>query len=86
LEVEWDGSCRQPRLERLVPVHHKTDVIGLQTFFREKFPLLANNGSCIEEVWESYEAIVFEGMELLYPIKFWVKIRIQNIIIGKLNG
>jgi hypothetical protein len=69
LEVEWDGSCRQPRFERLVPVYHKKDVIGLQTFFREKFHLWTNNGSCVEEVWESYKAIVFEGMERFVPHK-----------------
>jgi len=39
LEVEWDGNCREPRTESQDPVYHKTDVLGFQKFFREKFCL-----------------------------------------------
>jgi hypothetical protein len=35
LEVEWEENCRAPQVERLVPVYHKTDVLGLQTFLRD---------------------------------------------------
>jgi len=34
-EVEWDEICWQPKVERIVPVYHKTDVLGLQAFLWE---------------------------------------------------
>jgi hypothetical protein len=37
LEVKWDEICREPKAERQVPVYHKTDVLALQAFLREKF-------------------------------------------------
>ena len=36
LEAEWDEICREPKVERIVPVYHKTDVLGLQAFLGEK--------------------------------------------------
>ena len=36
LEVEWDEICQKPKVERIVPAHHKTDVLGLRAFFSEK--------------------------------------------------
>ena len=50
LEVEWDGNCWEPRTESQVPVYHKTDVLGLQKCFREKFCLWAGNGCCVEDI------------------------------------
>jgi len=47
LEVEWDEICQEPKVERIVPVYHKTDVLGLQTFLQGKFYLWAGNGSCM---------------------------------------
>jgi len=41
LEVKWDEICRKPKVERIVPVYHKTDVLGLQVFLLEKFNLWA---------------------------------------------
>ena len=35
LEVEWNEICREPKVERIVPVYHKTDILGLQAFLRE---------------------------------------------------
>jgi hypothetical protein len=32
-----------PQVERIVPLYHKTDVLGLQAFLREKFKLWAGN-------------------------------------------
>jgi hypothetical protein len=43
-------------------VYHKTDVLGLQAFIRENFKLWAGNGSCVEEIWESYD-IILEGIK-----------------------
>ena len=42
-EVEWDEICREPKVERIVPVYHKTDVLGLQVLLREKCNLWAGN-------------------------------------------
>jgi hypothetical protein len=67
LEVEWDGIWRRQKLERIVPLYHKTDVLGLQTFLREKFTLWAGNGSSVEGIWKSYRDTVFEGMERSVP-------------------
>jgi hypothetical protein len=69
LEVEWDEICREQKRERIVPLYHKTNVLGLQTFLREKFTLEAGNGSCVEEIWKSYRDTVFEGMERSVPHK-----------------
>jgi hypothetical protein len=67
LEVEWYAKCHEPQAERTVPVYHKTDVLGLQAFVREKFELWAANGSCVEEVWNSYKDIIFEGIKRYVP-------------------
>jgi len=67
LEVEWEEICREPKVERIVPVYNKTDVLGLLAFLREKFNLWAGNGSCVEKVWKSYRDIIFEGIELYVP-------------------
>jgi hypothetical protein len=69
LEVEWDKNCREPQVERTVPVYRKTDVLGLQTFLREKLELWAGNGSCVEEIWYSYKDIIFEGIKRYVPKK-----------------
>jgi len=37
LEVEWENTCTEPQVERVVPVYNKTDVSRLQTFLRDKF-------------------------------------------------
>ena len=63
LEVERDDNCREPEVERIVPVYQKTDVLGLQAFLREKFNLWAGNGSCVEEIWKSYKDIILEGIK-----------------------
>jgi len=51
LEVEWEGICGEPQIERFVPVYRQTNVLGLQTFLRNKFDSWASNCSCIEEIW-----------------------------------
>ena len=59
LGVEWDENCRETKVEKIAPVYHKTDVLGLQASLREKFNLWARNGSCVEEIWRSYKDIIF---------------------------
>ena len=63
MEVECDEICQETEVERIVPVYHKTDVLGLQAFLREKFNLWAGNGGCVEEIWRSYKDIIFEGIK-----------------------
>jgi len=63
LEVEWDEICREPKVERIVLVYHKTDVLGLQVCLQEKFNLWAGNGSYVEEILESHKDIIFESIK-----------------------
>ena len=44
-------------------MYHITDVVGLQDFLREEFNLWAENGSWVEETWESYKDVIFEGIK-----------------------
>jgi hypothetical protein len=63
LEVEWDKNCREPKVEKIVPFYHKTDVLGLPAFLRKNYKLWAGNGSCVEDIWENYKDIIFEGIK-----------------------
>jgi hypothetical protein len=47
LEIDWDENKHGAQVERIVPLYHKTDVLGLQAFLREKFKLWAGSGSCV---------------------------------------
>jgi hypothetical protein len=48
LEVELEDNFCEPQVERVVPVYNKTDVLGLQSFLRDKFVVCVNIGSCVE--------------------------------------
>jgi len=37
LEVDWEGKFFEPQLERVIPVYNRTDVLGLQTYLRDRF-------------------------------------------------
>ena len=67
LEVEWEQSGCKPQVERVVPVYNKIDVLGLQTFLRDKFAVWASNGSCVEEIWNNFKNIVYECIESFVP-------------------
>jgi hypothetical protein len=69
LEVEWYENCREPQVERSVPVYHKTDVLGLQAFLREKFELWAGKGSSVGQIWNSYKDVILEGIKRYVPKK-----------------
>ena len=73
LEVEWDENCQEPKVERVVQVYHKTDVLGLQAFLWEKFNLWAGNGRCVEDIWKTYKDIIFEGIKHYVPQKILSK-------------
>jgi hypothetical protein len=60
--------CR-PQVESLVPVYHKANVIGLQTFFRDKFAIWESNGRFVEEAWNNFKNIIFESIERFIPHK-----------------
>ena len=55
--------------KRLVPTHHKTNVLRLQNFFRNKLPTWANNGSCVDDSWKNFKDMDFEGIERFVPHK-----------------
>jgi hypothetical protein len=42
-------------------------VLGLQAFIRSNFKLWAGNGSCVEDIWNSYKDIIFEGIKRYVP-------------------
>ena len=55
--------------DRAVPMYHKTNIIGLQKFLWEKFPMWANNGSSVKDIWNNFKSIVMEGIEVFVPYK-----------------
>jgi hypothetical protein len=67
LEVEWFESGSESKVERVVPVYNKTDVLGLQTFLRDKFAVWASNGSCVKEIRNNFKSIVHECIERFVP-------------------
>ena len=62
IQVEWEGDCYKPQVERIVPMYNKTDILGLHTF-RDKFPVWASNGSSVEQIWNNYKNIVYESID-----------------------
>jgi len=69
LEIGWVENCCVPQIESLVPLYHKTDVLGIRTLLRDKFGKWANNGSCVEEIWKIFKEIVSECIERFVPHK-----------------
>jgi len=69
LDVECAEKAFVTQEKRLVPAYHKTNVLGLQQFPRDKLPTCENNGSCVEEVWKNFKNIVSEGIENFVPHK-----------------
>jgi hypothetical protein len=69
LEVEWEENDCRPQVERIVPVYHKANVLGLQTFLRDKFAIWASNGRCVQEVWNNFRNKIFDSIERFIPHK-----------------
>jgi hypothetical protein len=61
LEVEWDENYCRPQVERLVPVYHKANVLGLQTL-QNKFAIWASNCRCVDEIWNNFKNIILESI------------------------
>jgi hypothetical protein len=68
-EIRWDEISRKTKVERIVPVYHETDVLGLQTFLLETFHMWAGNGNCLEEIRMSYKDIIFDCIKRYVPKK-----------------
>jgi hypothetical protein len=83
LEVEWGENSRGPQVERIVPVYHKTDVLGLQNFLRESLYY----GLEMADAWRRSGIDVrvkFSRVSnVMYPKKLRVRILTLNSIIGK---
>ena len=73
MEVEWEEHCCVPQVEKLVPMYHKTDVLGLQTHLRDKFGIWSGNGSSVEEILNNFKDIVSKSIELFVPHKILKK-------------
>jgi len=69
LYVEWVEKGFVTLEKQLVPAYHKTNVLGLQNFLRDKLPIWVNNGSCAEDIRNNFKDIVFEGIEHFVPHK-----------------
>jgi hypothetical protein len=76
--VEWAEKEFVSQEKRLVPAYHKKNVLGLQKFLRDKLPTWENNGSCVGDTWKNFKDIVLRVSNVLFGIKFWNHIRIQN--------
>ena len=50
-------------------MYHKTDLLGLQNFLRDKFALWARNRSCVEEIWTGFKEIVYVSIQSFVPHK-----------------
>ena len=50
-------------------MYYKINVLGLLNFLRDKLPMWANNGSCVEDIWKNFKDITFEGFECFVPHK-----------------
>ncbi|PNF31656.1 hypothetical protein B7P43_G17059 [Cryptotermes secundus] len=68
LEVEWEEKYWRPQEERLVPVYHKANVVGLQTFLQDRFAIWASDGRCVEEN-DQRQNIILESIETFIPHK-----------------
>jgi hypothetical protein len=73
LEVEWDENRQGAQVGGIVSLYHKTDVLGFQSFFREKFKLWAGSGSCVEDIWSNFKDIILEGIKRYVPRKMLSK-------------
>ena len=68
LEVDWEENSIVPQSESLIPVYYKTDVVGLQTFLRDRFSVWANNGSSVWQVWNNFQSILHDSVERFVPL------------------
>jgi hypothetical protein len=72
-DTEWDEICWEAKVETIVPFYHKTDILCLQAFLRDKLNLWAGNGRCVEEIWKNFKDIIFEDTKSYVPKKILSK-------------
>jgi len=58
LDVEWAEKVFVTQ-KLLVLAYHKTSVLELQQFLRDKLPTWADSATCVEDVWKNFKDIVF---------------------------
>ena len=63
LEIEWDEIYRESTFDRIVVLHHKTYILGLQCFLRDEFKLWAGNGRSVEDIRKKFKGIIFEDIK-----------------------
>ena len=56
LEIYWEENYTDPQPGRKIPIYNKTDILGLQTFLRDRFACWAINGSSIEQIWNNFKS------------------------------
>jgi hypothetical protein len=61
----------------------KANVLGLQTFLRDRFAIWASNGRSAEDVWNNFKNIILEGIERFVPHKIMRKNRARNATMRK---
>jgi hypothetical protein len=84
--VEWGGNCCVPDVGKLILVYHKTKVLGLQTFLRDKFSMWASDGRSVEEIWNNFKNIILESMVRFIPYKILRKNSDPEYNNKELNG
>jgi len=50
-------------------VYNKTDILGLQSFLRDKFAVWAHNGSWLEKICNNFKNLIYECIEHFVPRK-----------------
>jgi hypothetical protein len=66
--MEWVENGCVAQGKRLVPANHKTNVVEVQNFLRDKLPLWGINSSSVEDICKNFKNI-FESTELFVPHK-----------------
>lgn len=85
LELEWEESCGVSQVQHLVPVNHKTDVLGFRILIRDKFGTWTSNGCSVKEIWSNSKGNTIHENRTSVPHKILRKNRNQNIRIWKLK-
>ena len=70
-EVDWEENSTGPQPGRKIPMYNKTDILGLQTFLRDRFAWWASNGSRVEKMWDNFKNIVHQSLECFVPHKMF---------------
>jgi len=78
LEVEWEDTCSEPRVERVVPLYNKTYLMLKKPSSAINIVVSASNGRSVEEIWCDFKNIVYESIERFVPHKILRKISVPE--------